>query len=135
MKSLLLTSLFCIAFLAGSVQAKTCSDCALPTLKNEVASSKAVFSGRVIKIEQDGDTKIITFQAIRVWKGKIKRTTKLYIPETMRYGIFYEAAKSYLVFASEDNKGRLSERRCSNSKSLVNAAYDMNLLGKGKRVK
>ena len=139
MKRLLILSLFCFGLLASSADAKVCSPdayCPIPTLKEDVANSKAVFSGTVIKIEKDGDVKIITLQVNRFWKGNVRRRIKLYILETMRYGgVFYETGKNYLVIAIQDSQGRLSDRRCSNSKPLGDAAYDLKQLGKGKRPK
>lgn len=138
MKKLLFINVFCFVLLSGSADARICnshSDCAIPSMKSEIANSKAIFSGKVINIEKDGDVKIITFQASRFWKGSVKRITKLYILENMRYGIFYEAGKSYLVFSSQDSKGRLSDRKCSRSKSLEFASDDLKQLGRGKRPK
>lgn len=138
MKKVILLSLFCLVFFAFSAEAKVCKlgvKCAVPKLPEAVSYSKAVFSGKVINVEKDGDTKIFTIQVGNYWKGPVKRKVKVYILETMRYQACFELGKSYLFYARENNKGQLSDGRCSLTKRMEDAKKDLKYLGKGKRPK
>lgn len=138
MKKLLLLSLFCLGFLAVTAEAKACelgARCYIPKLPEAVSYSKAVFSGKVISVEADGDTKIFTIQVSRYWKGPVSREVKIYILETMRYQAWYELGQSYLVYAGMNNKGQLVDGRCSATKRIRDAKADLKYLGKGKKPK
>lgn len=136
MKKVFLLSLFCLVFFAIASEAKVCeagAKCAVPRLPEAVSYSKAVFSGKVINVEKDGDTKIFTIQVNNYWKGPVKRKVKVYILETMRYQAWFELGKSYLIYARENNEGKLSDGRCSPSKRIEDAREDLKYLGKGRR--
>lgn len=110
--------------------------CAIQKFDDEYANSKAVFIGEVISVEIDGDKKIYEFKVKKYWKGIEDTKVKVAVYENMRFQSPYNAEKTFLVFAKEDENGELFDQRCSRSKDLNGTSADLKddlkKLGEGK---
>jgi hypothetical protein len=97
----LTTVLSVMAAVFAATPALAC-DCLPPTLEKQLASSVAVFFGRVASITNDG----VAFEVAVAWKGGGERTVLLNQPEsTCSYP--FSAGREYLVFVHRDGAGRL----------------------------
>ena len=114
----------------------TIAKCAIMNFEKEYERSKAVFVGKVVKIEKDGNTKIFTFKVKKFWKGVDRKTVKVSVGERARFQSPYKVDGKYLVFAKESEEGKLRDFRCSRSRDLNGfgdmAKEDLKKLGKGK---
>lgn len=111
--------------------------CAIRSFEAEYEGSRAVFIGRVIEVEKEGDTKIFTFEIERFWKGVDSRKVKVAVYENPRFQAQFREEGRFLVFAKEDEEHGLSDGRCSRSKDLdrfkEGAEEDLEKLGPGEK--
>ena len=85
-------------------------------VKEAVADSSAVFTARVLSVTpvpSEGN-KIVKLRLVKSWKGKLTKTI------TLTTGIgggdcgyFFEAGKTYLVYAYRDENKKLSTNICN----------------------
>ncbi len=109
------------------------TDCDISiTPKQALESSSAVFSGKVLKIENKNDHKSIIFQVNRWWKGypeELIWLTTAVPPATWGYPL--KEGKEYLVYTT--NNERVYEVNiCSRTKELSKASEDLKELGEGR---
>jgi hypothetical protein len=131
--SLIVSAIF--LFSASGILAKSCRKCAVSSVKQALMVSAAVFSGKVLKVSQSGNTKIIEFQAEKYWKGTRKKRLKISVDESTRFESFFESGGRYLVYSFKSEDGKLQVGRCSRSTEIENAKDDIKQLGNGKKPK
>jgi predicted nucleic-acid-binding Zn-ribbon protein len=119
----------------GAAEVKACAKCATPNFAEAKVRAAAIFVGKVIRVTEEGSSKIFEFQVSKTWKGGTKKTVKVTYFESLRYEPIYEVGKEYLMFAETGNDKILHVYRCSRSAATENAADDLKLLGKAKKSK
>lgn len=105
------------------------SKCAIPSFQKAFERAGAVFTGEVLSVEKNGDTRTFEFRIEKYWKGANKRTIQINVYETPRYQAFFKKGEKYLVFADAD-AGKFYVGRCSRSREITGAAADLKLLGR-----
>lgn len=126
--------------------ASACS-CAMPPgtqkerAERALASSEAVFSGKVVKIDRPSgpgwssrDLETDTFRISESWKGPKGATLEVKTPVAgMSCGYSFKEGQEYLVYASGERD--LKVFLCGETKPLSKADADLALLGNGKKPK
>lgn len=118
---------------------QACSCAQPPPVQEELARKTAVFSGKVIKIEQPKQKQIkssadpvsITFEVMTVWKGDLAQRTTVYTASSSAScGYGFAEGKEYIVFAygTPDN---LETGICERTKLLASADKELAELGAG----
>ena len=113
---------------AGSETAK----CRIPTFNEAYDYADAIFVGKVIGEEKNGDVKTFEFEVEKYWKGAKKTKIKINVYETARYQAWFQTGEKYLIYATADDDGKLKVGRCSRSNEAENASEDLEKLGAGK---
>lgn len=113
-------------------QSNEAARCGILSLKEAFSNSEAVFSGKVLSVKKNGDTKTFEFKVEKYWKGVKAKKIKINVYETPRYQAFFEVGEKYLVFAEITEDRELKNVKCSRTRALSAAAEDLNSLGKGK---
>lgn len=144
-----ISSLFFCTILIGSIflsfgytKAYACS-CMEQTTKEHLDSSQAVFTGKVLRIDEfhpsfplisSSDPLTITFQTDTVWKGQPEKIIKVNTAlESASCGYPFELSKKYLVYAYSSDQV-LTTGLCSGTKPFDLAAADFRQLGAGIKV-
>lgn len=120
-------------------------DCDLPRsgkpFKQVVAEarkkSKAVFSGTVVVIDKKpGDLyAAVRFKIEESWKGMSSKEATVFTGQGGGdCGYKFEVGQRYLVYAYRYNDTDLGTNICQRTASLIQAAEDLKVLGKGKSV-
>jgi hypothetical protein len=116
-------------------------DCILPDPKealtqqvnNARRSSRAVFSGEVLKIERAAAVVLVTFRVDTVWKGTFPRTLVI-TTGTDDCGYGFRLGERYLVYAiAWPNTTDFYTSICSRTAVFSQATADVQLLGKPRR--
>lgn len=137
--------------LADPVSACSCIPPAAPAKALEQAD--AVFSGKVLKIKREKsvykkDTGVqpgpvgglfasveAVFEVDKTWKGTDKKTVSVFTASnSAACGFDFQTGRSYLVYASRDDRQRLITTLCTRTKSLSAAGEDLKEIGPGKAV-
>ena len=134
----LLIAVALVAFAAKTVFA--CSCAAEPPPKEALKRAKAVFIGKVIKIEEVG--KLGRFGAVKAtievsinYKGvKTKQVEVWTTNDQASCGYLFEKGSSYLVYCYGYEK-KLLTSICSRTRNMKNAKADIEVIGPGKIVK
>ena len=125
-----------IMFLAG-IEAAACT-CDLPPkrpLKQSVnlarKDSRAVFSGRVLKIDEAGDTLRVTIRVNKSWKGVLP-TEVLLLTGLGRgdCGYPFEVGHNYLIYAYGPDVDDLRTNICQRTAPLSAGGGDLKTLGR-----
>lgn len=143
-----LFSLLCILLFAGSfwiggpTQVAACSCAGPQPVETEFHNKTAVFSGKVLKIEDrnlnlfsksTADPLTVIFEVNSVWKGPSQSqlivTTER---STVSCGANLIVGNEYLVYAS-GNSNKLKTGLCDRTNLLQNAAEDLQILGAGQK--
>lgn len=106
--------------------------CAIPSFKSAFGRARAVFTGEVLSVEKNGDTKTFEFRVEKYWKDASSRKIQINVYETPRYQAFFKKGEKYLVFADAGEDGKFYVGRCSRSREIGGAAEDLKSLGKAK---
>lgn len=107
--------------------------CRVPSAQEAYKNSKAVFVGEITGVVEENDVKTFTFKVEKYWKGANAEQIKISVRQTMRYQAWFEVGEKYLVYARGGEKEeKLWETRCSRTKSLTDAAADIEELGRAK---
>ena len=111
--------------------------CAVPKFDTAYKNAEAVFVGKVLAVEKDGDKKIIEFKIEKFWKGVNKAKVKISVYENFRFQSPYDVGETHLVFAKlNKDSEELWDGRCSRSKDLEGFSPDLKddleKLGEGK---
>lgn len=134
----LILPLSAISFETNYAKATVNKKCAIPNLKRALQDSSAVFVGKVLKVTKEGNEKIFEFEVAKYWKGVAAKKggkIKISVLETPRFQAWFQEGENYLVFARQDEDGKLRDGRCSASKSLLDASEDIKQLGRAKIVR
>lgn len=119
----------------GSSLAWACSCAPPPPPKLAMEASSAVFSGKVVSIEKEGDfEKAVTLEVGDVWKGVDAKKVIVYTAKDgAACGFGFKEGSKYLVYATLLKRGEgkaLSTNLCSRTKPLADAKEDIEALGK-----
>jgi hypothetical protein len=138
-KRLIMVLLILVGFLAASPkQAYACS-CIPPSPPLEsMASSDAVFSGKVLRIDEEkapiissADPVKVVFEVSRVWKGPEEGAIALSTArDSASCGYDFVVGEEYLVYAYNSESG-LTTGLCSRTMPLSTAGEDLAALGEG----
>jgi hypothetical protein len=135
MKYFKLISFSLIAFLLATVLTTSptvshACKCVEPqTVKKELESSEAVFSGKIIDIRTEKNNRNIIFEVEETWKG-VSQTQIILKDEWSSCSLDFFEGESYLVYAY-DFQGELITNICDRTKDLSGAGEDLATLGKG----
>jgi hypothetical protein len=142
-KTMNLLAFICIGiFIIGSFPsiASACSCAELPSVEEQLERSKAVFSGKVIDIEDSrglngSTTKSVLFEVTNTWKGveqsQIIITTG---QDDGDCGYNFKKGEEYLVYANESTmygKNSLVTTICDRTRMLSSSEGDLEILGEG----
>ncbi len=117
-----------------------CSCIETPSVEDQFESSAAVFSGKVLEIEEGDIGKKVLIEVMESWKGVNQSQIIVNTPgQGPSCGFPFEKGEDYLLYAysstalSEDDKdGTLQVNICSRSNVLEEAEEDVLILGGGK---
>ncbi|WP_059173977.1 hypothetical protein [Bacillus sp. FJAT-27445] len=115
-----------------------CDD--LPSVEQELAESKAVFTGKVIEIKEEkkfssGSTiEKVLFEVQETWKGPSDSHVILESSQTS-CSIIFKKGEEYLVYAKQNpdfkNKTVYTSQLCDRTVEAAKAGEDFRVLGKG----
>lgn len=130
MKKFLLASfIFAALFTAQAQPAYACS-CIIPgTPQEEMGNASAVFSGKVLEIEETGYGYNVTLEVLEAWKGIDEATVQVHTGfGGGDCGFNFEGGREYVVYASSSEDG-FEVYSCSLTGLL--ASSDTESLGEG----
>ena len=113
--------------------------CVIMKPGKKLRRAKVFFVGEVIEIgrneKSDFDTVAAKFKVERYWKGKKEQfVTVVGAPAAAgECGLPVEVGKKYLIYAFKSDT-QLESDFCV-SRSLINATEDLNIIGRGKKLK
>jgi hypothetical protein len=130
MKKLLLATVVFSALFTAQVQPAYACSCIMPgTPQEEMVNAEAVFSGKVLEIEEVKDGYAVALQVIESWKGVDGSTIQVHTGMGGGdCGFNFEEGKEYMVYASSF-EGTLEVYICSLTGLL--AESDTESLGAG----
>ncbi|HLM60861.1 MAG TPA: hypothetical protein VK308_08660 [Pyrinomonadaceae bacterium] len=148
MKIIILILSFFGLLLLAQIDVYACKCVSIPqTLEQEIKgrlkTSKAAFSGEVLKISQTSQRGNVTgldvtvkMRLKQVWKGQLAKQVIINTSDnSAACGYSFEAGKSYLVFAHSSNDKILATGLCSGNRPLETAGEELKILGKGRKPK
>ena len=146
MKILILILSFFGLLLLAQIDVYACKCVSIPqTLEQEIKgrlkTSKAAFSGEVLKINETSQRGNVTgldvtvnMRLKQVWKGQLAKQVIINTSDnSAACGYSFEAGKSYLVFAHSSNDKILATGLCSGNRPLETAGEELKILGKGRK--
>jgi hypothetical protein len=115
-----------------ATSAHACS-CVPPQPPLEAAArASAVFEGRSFAAVREGNLVRYEFEVLRVWKGETPaRVTITSAVSSSACGRAFETGVPYVVYASGDARGQLSDNLCSRTRQSTRASEDVDVLGAG----
>ena len=129
---------------AGTAYACSCAPPGRPA--EELRTHSAVFSGQVVAVRHSfepgqpaltpDDRTTVEFQVASVWKGALGHEIQITTPSTGgSCGVPFVEGEDYLVYAHDSpyEEGGYAANICSRTKSLAEAAEDLEDLGEGNR--
>ncbi len=130
MKKLLLAIFVFAALLPVQTQPVYACSCIMPgTPQEEMENASAVFSGRVLEIEETGYGYNVTLEVLEAWKGVDETTIQVHTGMGGGdCGFNFEEGKKYIVYASS-SEGELEVYSCSLTGLLADS--DTESLGEG----
>lgn len=128
-------ALACIEF---TILPTLACDCAAPPPpKKALEGSAAVFSGKVTQVKIVDQTKHVTIEVDRVWKGTVGNkvvVTTATDGAACGFDFTVKGDATYLIYAYE-NKGVLGTNICTRTTTLAAGAADIKELGEGEKPK
>ena len=128
-----------IVFLLPPKCAHACSCAMPPGSQDALADSEAVFSGKVMAVEQGTATATsqgydtATLRVSEAWKGAGRRTLEVRTPsQGMACGYHFEEGREYLAYAYKGKQG-LEVDSCGATEPLSGAVADLAALGDGEK--
>lgn len=130
MKKLLLAIFVFSALFTAQVQPTYACSCVMPgTPQEEMGNAEAVFSGKVLEIEESGYGYDVTLQVLEAWKGTDEATVQVHTGMGGGdCGFNFEEGREYVVYASS-SEGELEVYSCSLTGLLADS--DTESLGEG----
>lgn len=124
----------CALGIFSAAEALACSCMPPGPPKEELKEADAVFVGKVVRLETEGDEFTgqlkATIRASKVWKGPVRRYV---VVRTARQGSMcgygFQTSQKYVVYTYKSEDGRLTTNICSRTKPLAQAAEDLEDLG------
>jgi hypothetical protein len=95
----------------------------------ELEKARAVFIGKVAKINEGGPTIIVEFLVEKIWKGPSSKRITVHTGKSL-YGYGFTKSEKYLIYAYGEKQ--LETSRCSRTQSVESASFDLKELGAGK---
>jgi hypothetical protein len=109
--------------------ALSCSCIPTPGVLEEFKISKAVFVGKVMKIQTVGMEKIVLLRVLASWKGIFSKWVYVRTCENSACcGFNFELHKTYLIYAGTDQNNKIHVSLCSRTTEIINAAADIAIL-------
>jgi len=125
-------------FVIISISSALACSCAQPKPpKQALEESEAVFSGRVVTIEEPGmldqtEPLVVTFKVDSVWKGAVTNPqTVRTSPHSASCGFGFEDGEEYIVYANANPDSYLWTSICTRTRVLTDAKEDLRELGEG----
>lgn len=120
--------------------ASACSCLSPPPPRTALEQSHAVFSGKVLSVEKDGDFGVaVTIEVASIWKGDLGKKVVVYTANnSAACGFEFKEGDSYLVYASTDEEAkdkRLTTGLCTRTKGLDAGKAEMEELPEPKAAK
>jgi hypothetical protein len=113
-----------ILVLHASAIACSCLESAAPA--EELKSSAAVFSAKVREIKRSAGNVEVGFKVIKQWKGNGRPAQVVFTASSSAAcGYTFQRGESYLVYAGEDEDGRLVTSHCRRTAKLKDAGRDV----------
>ena len=112
-------------------------DCAVPPPPKEaLKKATAVFSAKVVKIEEAGLQRSVTVEVLRTWKGVDEKKIVVSTAKSgASCGYGFQEGKTYLIYAYQEEKApMLRVSLCSRTQAIDKAEGDLKELGEGKAV-
>ena len=106
-------------------------------VKSKLNDAKAVFSGKVIEINDKPQSfeVFVKIKVERLWKGNVSK--EVIITTENNSGVFcgysFEVGKSYLIYARGSDESNLTTGLCLGNLQLQKAAEELKILGEGKK--
>lgn len=124
-----------IALAAGLADACSCAP--NPPAKQALEKSGAVFTAKVVKMNDEaggaGIRREVTLEVIRVWKGVTAKSLTVSTAKSgAACGYGFQEGKSYIVYAHKGDGEKLFVSLCSRTAPLERAQGDVKELGEGK---
>ena len=148
MRSLMFSLVFLLTYLVFGVSTGFACSCERPeSPARELKRATAVFTGRVIRINRDRQTRNkfgydegpveVVLRVKQAWKGVKTRSVTLIIPYATpgMCGYPFELGSSYIVYARANDQDSLSTSLCSRTSRLKDAREDLDELGAGREIK
>lgn len=136
MRVLIASAISLLAAVQAVQIAAACSCAEPPPPKQALEKASAVFSGKVVEIQQGQQQfapKRVTFEVDRSYKGvDAGRVVVTTASDGAMCGFGFQQGKSYLVYGYGD-KEALNTNLCTRTKSIENAGDDLKELGEGKK--
>lgn len=131
MKKLLLSIFVFSALFTAQVQPAYACSCIMPgTPQEEMGNAEAVFSGRVLEIEETGYGYNVTLEVLEAWKGVDGSTVQVHTGMGGGdCGFNFEEGKEYMVYAALGEGELLEVYICSLTGLLADS--DTESLGEG----
>lgn len=118
--------------------------CSCPTIggtleqhiKWKLKDSKAVFSGKVIEINDKPQSRdfFVKIKVEKLWKGSLSEEVVITTERsTASCGYPFEVGKNYLVYTHGSGAMNLTTGLCMNNLELQKATEELKILGKGKK--
>ena len=126
-----------IAIIAVS-RAHSCSCIPAPPPRQAFEGADAVLMGRVLSIKNGPPPCWVTaeIEVTKIWKGDENLVNDILTTSDLgaMCGFYFQVGKTYLIYAYENQDGRLETSNCSRSRSKERAAEDFAfLLSLGKK--
>ena len=114
-------------FLIGLVRVALTCTCALPTFEQQMKTASAVFTGRVLDSQHDGEQLRVRLEVEKRYQGPREKILVVRTAEnTAACGYQFEKSRMYLVFASGEKNLEVS--LCSRTKLVTEAKEDLDRL-------
>jgi hypothetical protein len=124
---LLAVALLITILVTTNKPAYACRCAGFPTPQEALNNATAVFAGRVISVNQSGNT---TFSVSQIWKGEVLQKLVVTTPLGSSCGFNFQVGQDYLVYANGE-RNSLSTGLCDRTKELSSAELELPLLGRG----
>ena len=123
----------CVGHVSNTAYACRCKISDNPL--RELEKSSAVFSGKVVKVADDGNRNLVVeFIVHRIWKGRRTRSITVRTPrDGATCGFRFIEGGNYLVYATGEVE--LWTNSCTRTRDIRSATEDLKVLGKGEKPK
>ena len=110
---------------------RACSCVPPPAPERAVAEADAVFLARVIAFEEmpAQQWRLARLEPIEIWKGRLAEADSVYTSwSSASCGCYFEAGETYLIYAYQQEHGRLWTHLCTRNAPIAEAGEDLEYL-------